>query len=133
MILVGFNRATGRCATEVAVPLGTWSAARQIANVPASDPDLLGSYWLTGTQVRQIATVTQITLDVQFDWFLEAATSEQRQMSQFRATGSSNSDSLLWRCPACGERSFNHYENCVSCGCARPAPPPTDTARPKPR
>jgi hypothetical protein len=133
MILVGFDRATGRFATEVAVPLGTWSAARQIANVPASHPDLLGSYWLTGTQVRQIATVTQITLDVQFDWFLEAATSEQRRISQFRAPESGNSDSLLWRCAACGERSFNHYENCASCGCARPAPPPTDTARPKPR
>jgi hypothetical protein len=133
MILVGFDRETGRFATEVAVPLGTWSAARQIASVPASGPDLLGSYWLTGAQVRQIATVPQIALDAEFDWFLEATTSGQRHMPQFRATESSNSDSLMWRCTACGERSFDHYENCASCGCARPAPPPTDTARPKPR
>jgi hypothetical protein len=30
-------------------------------------------------------------------------------------------DGLMWRCVACGERNFNHYENCVSCGRARPA------------
>jgi heterodisulfide reductase subunit C len=29
-------------------------------------------------------------------------------------------DGLMWRCAACGERNFNHYENCVSCGRARP-------------
>ena len=28
-------------------------------------------------------------------------------------------DGLMWRCAACGERNFNHYENCVSCGRAR--------------
>ena len=28
-------------------------------------------------------------------------------------------DGLMWRCVACGERNFNHYENCVSCGRAR--------------
>src|SRR6516165_475962 len=83
-ILVGFDRSTGRFATEVAVPLGTWSAARQIAHVPASDPDLLGCYSLTDAQVRQLAAVTQIMLDVRFDWFLEAATSKQRQMPQTR-------------------------------------------------
>jgi hypothetical protein len=88
---------------------------------------------LPGAQVRQIATVTKIALDARFDWFLEAASSEQRKMPQTRAPARSNSDSLMWRCPACGERNFNHYENCVLCGCARPAQAPTDTARPKPR
>jgi hypothetical protein len=73
MILVGFDRATKRFATEVAVPRGSWSAARQIANVPASDPDLLGSYSLTEAQVRQIATIAQIILDVRFEWVLEAS------------------------------------------------------------
>ena len=29
-------------------------------------------------------------------------------------------DGLMWRCVACGEFNFNHYENCVSCGRARP-------------
>ena len=28
-------------------------------------------------------------------------------------------DGLMWRCVACGERNFNHYENCVACGRAR--------------
>jgi hypothetical protein len=88
---------------------------------------------LPGAQVRQIATVTQIALDARFDWFLEAASSEQRKMPQTRALARSNSDSLMWRCPACGERNFNHYENCVSCGRARPPQTPPDTARPKPR
>jgi hypothetical protein len=29
-------------------------------------------------------------------------------------------EGLMWRCTGCGERNFNHYENCVSCGRARP-------------
>ena len=33
-------------------------------------------------------------------------------------------DGLMWRCAACGERNFNHYENCVSCGRARLAGDP---------
>jgi hypothetical protein len=73
MILLGFDRATGRFATEVAVPHGSWRAAQQIANVPASDPDLSGSYSLTDAQVRQIAIVAQIILDVRFEWVLEAS------------------------------------------------------------
>ena len=32
-------------------------------------------------------------------------------------------EGLKWRCKACGERNFDHYENCVSCGLARPPPP----------
>ena len=35
-------------------------------------------------------------------------------------------EGLMWRCTVCGERNFNHYENCVSCGRARP--PPRDQA-----
>jgi hypothetical protein len=35
-------------------------------------------------------------------------------------------EGLMWRCTGCGERNFNHYENCVSCGRARP--PPRDGA-----
>ena len=35
---------------------------------------------------------------------------------------STSQEGLMWRCTGCGERNFNHYENCVSCGCARPAP-----------
>ena len=31
-------------------------------------------------------------------------------------------EGLMWRCTGCGERNFNHYENCVSCGRARPPP-----------
>jgi hypothetical protein len=38
MTLVGYDRVTWRFAFAVTVPLGSWSAARQIANVPATTP-----------------------------------------------------------------------------------------------
>jgi hypothetical protein len=43
-------------------------------------------------------------------------------------------DGLMWVCPACGARNLNHYENCVSCGRARPPPPdraPSDVPLPE--
>lgn len=29
---------------------------------------------------------------------------------------------LQWNCTKCGEWLWNHYENCASCGEARPVP-----------
>ena len=49
------------------------TAALLIANVPPTDPDLVGAYPLTAEQARQIAELINITIEpAQFDWFLEA-------------------------------------------------------------
>jgi hypothetical protein len=71
MKLVGFNRRTDRLAVEKAIPAEAASAVRTIANVPASDPDLLASYQLTEEQV--IAELARLTIEPdRFDYFLEA-------------------------------------------------------------
>lgn len=70
--IVGFDRPTAR-AVEHPVPPAAVPAARRIANVPATDPDLMGAYPLDTGQARQIAAVANITIDpARFDWFLEA-------------------------------------------------------------
>jgi hypothetical protein len=70
--VIGFDRSTERYATELAVPSHNWTKAREIAEVPASDPELMGSYPLDDVQARQIAAVTGLLMDPRLDWFLEA-------------------------------------------------------------
>jgi hypothetical protein len=70
--IVVFDGHTQRVAVEHPVPPAAVPAARRIANVPATDPDLMGAYPLDAEQARQIAAVANITIDPIFDWFLEA-------------------------------------------------------------
>ena len=73
MKIVSYDRNTKGIAAEVRVPADAEGAARLIANVPASDPDLVAAYPLTRDQVRQIVAVAQIAIDPRgFDYFLEA-------------------------------------------------------------
>ena len=37
---------------------------------------------------------------------------------------------LMWTCPGCGKRVFNHYETCPDCGKERPPPPPEEKPEP---
>jgi hypothetical protein len=71
--IVGYDRQTERLAVEHPVPPAAVTAAMLIANVPPTDPDLIGAYPLTEEQARQIAEVANISIEpAQFDYFLEA-------------------------------------------------------------
>jgi len=70
--VIGFDRSTERYADEVVVQRHLWDDARRIAAVPATDPDLMGSYPLDEMQARQIAAVIGVRLNPRLDWFLEA-------------------------------------------------------------
>ena len=35
---------------------------------------------------------------------------------------------LMWACQ-CGQRVFNHYTNCTTCGRVRPPPPPKPASK----
>ena len=54
--IVGYDRQTERLAVEHPVPPAAVPAAQAIANVPATDPDLIGAYPLDAEQARQIAS-----------------------------------------------------------------------------
>ena len=71
--IVGFDRHTERVSVEHPVPPAALTAAMLIANVPPTDPDLVGAYPLDADQARQIAELINITIEPdRFDWFLEA-------------------------------------------------------------
>ena len=70
--IVGFDQRE-RVAFEAAIPAGAVSAVKKIAGVPASDPDLTGSYRLKIQQVREIADAAHISVaPARFTYFLEA-------------------------------------------------------------
>ena len=64
--IVGYG-ADDRVAVEKVVPPDVVAKARQLANVPADDPDLVTAYPLTEAQARAIADVPP-----GFAYFLEA-------------------------------------------------------------
>jgi hypothetical protein len=71
--IVGYDRGTERVVAEHPIPPTTVTAAMPIANVPPTDPDLVGAYPLDAEQARQIAELINVTIDpANFDWFLEA-------------------------------------------------------------
>ena len=71
--IVGFDRASDRATVEVDLPARALEAVRKIADVPSSDPDILGSYPLNERQIAMIAEVAHITIDSsKCRYFLEA-------------------------------------------------------------
>jgi hypothetical protein len=71
--IVGFDRFSQVALVELDIPKLTLPKVREIAQVPDTDPDLLGSYPLTERQVAQIADVAQISVDPRgYSYFLEA-------------------------------------------------------------
>jgi hypothetical protein len=71
--IVGFDKSSERLVFEKPVPVGAVAYVKTIADVPATDHDLLGSYPLTAAQVSKVAAAAQITIDpTEFSYFLEA-------------------------------------------------------------
>jgi hypothetical protein len=73
VVITGFDRITDELVSENVVPPGIVNIAREIANVPAGDPDIIGAYPLTERQVRAIADAAAITITPgPLEYFLEA-------------------------------------------------------------
>jgi hypothetical protein len=71
--IVGFGRRSERVAFEAHVPPPSVAKVRAIAKVPASDPDLTGSYPLDRRQIAAVAEEVHIHVDPsRLDYFLEA-------------------------------------------------------------
>ena len=71
--IVGFDRSSDLAGIELNVPPQVLPRVMQIADVPDTDPDLLGCYPLDAVQVARIAEIAQIIIDPdRFIYFLEA-------------------------------------------------------------
>jgi hypothetical protein len=71
--IVGFDRSSDLVAFELDVPNAVLEQVKKIAKVPASDPDLLGSYPLSQQQIAMIADAAHARIDpAQCKYFLEA-------------------------------------------------------------
>jgi hypothetical protein len=58
---------------EVELPASALNRVKKIADVPATDPDLVGAYPLTERQLAMIAEAAHITVEPnRFQYFLEA-------------------------------------------------------------
>jgi hypothetical protein len=71
--LVGYDRTTERVQSQHDIPAGRLPLIREIAHVPASDPDMIGSYPLEAAQARDVAGILNIKIDVADQtFFIEA-------------------------------------------------------------
>jgi hypothetical protein len=71
--LTGYDKNTETVQFEVDLPLREAGVVKQIAGVPAEDPDVLGCYPLTEQQVIKIAGLANSPLNPRlYNYFLEA-------------------------------------------------------------
>jgi hypothetical protein len=71
--IVGFDRASDLVGIEMGVPPAHVTRVRQIAAVPATDPEIMGSYPLDDAQVATIADAACMEIDPgKFVYFLES-------------------------------------------------------------
>jgi hypothetical protein len=71
--IIGFGRASDRIEVEVDIPATALRTVMAIAEVPAGDPDLVGTYPLDERQTAMIADAVEVTVDPRkFTYFLEA-------------------------------------------------------------
>jgi hypothetical protein len=71
--IIGFDRASERATVEVGVPNAALDKVKKIADVPPTDPEILGSYPLNERQIAMIAEAAHITIDPsKCLYFLEA-------------------------------------------------------------
>ncbi|MCJ2134857.1 hypothetical protein MKK69_12430 [Methylobacterium sp. J-026] len=76
-IVAGYDKATERLTIEHDVPLTLFAEVRSLAEVPDTDRQALGSYPLSLSAVRKIASKMPASLNVDaYDWFLEPVRSE---------------------------------------------------------
>jgi hypothetical protein len=74
--LVGYDRRNERVAEEFDVPETVLPRAKEIAAVPADDPDAIMCYPLDGPRARDMANLIEARIDTdQRDYFLEGAAS----------------------------------------------------------
>jgi hypothetical protein len=84
--LVGYDRASEHLAEEFEVPDSALSKAKELARVPADDPDAIMCYPLGVSGARALAEILQITVDTgQRDYFLEGHAYEFTDAAAFRA------------------------------------------------
>lgn len=70
--LVGYDRVTERVAEEFDVPHNVIPAARELARVPADDPDAVMCYPLDPRQAQDLAAILNATIDTgHCDYYLE--------------------------------------------------------------
>lgn len=70
--LVGYDRLTERVAEEFDVPDAVLPRAKQIARVPAGDPEAIMCYPLDAPDARALADILKASIDTERrDYFLE--------------------------------------------------------------
>ncbi len=76
-ILVGYDRRTERVAEEFHVPDALLPKAKELARVPAEDPDALMCYPLDASEAQDLADLMQARIDTdRRDYFLEGFAAE---------------------------------------------------------
>jgi hypothetical protein len=77
--LTGYDKRTEFLSVALCLPDDVVNFARQVAGVPATDPDVLGVYPLSPQQAAQIAGRAGLPLDVaEYDYCLEAIARDDR-------------------------------------------------------
>jgi hypothetical protein len=77
--LTGYDKQSDFLSVAFTVPTDVIDAARHIAGVPETDPDVLGVYPLTAQQAAEIADKAALPLDLSaFDYCLEAIAWDER-------------------------------------------------------
>jgi hypothetical protein len=70
--LVGYDRLTERVAEEFDVPDAVLPRAKELAGVPAADPDAIMCYPLDASGARDLADLIKARIDAELrDYFLE--------------------------------------------------------------
>ena len=73
--MTGYDRCNERLAYAHPLPEAAFPAAKDIAHVPATDADAIGSYPLDEHQARNLARRIGADINVDsYDWFLEPST-----------------------------------------------------------
>jgi hypothetical protein len=76
--LVGYDRVTERVAEEFDVPDAVLPKAKQLAGVPADDPDAVMCYPLEPSRARNLADILKAPIDTKrCDYFLEGFAADQ--------------------------------------------------------
>jgi len=75
--LVGYDRATQRVVDEYEVPDRVLARARELARVPADDPEAMMCYPLDASEARELADILKARIDTERrDYFLEGFSGE---------------------------------------------------------
>ena len=75
--LVGYDRITERVAEEFGIPDGVLPRAKELAGVPADDPDAVMCYRLDASAAHDLADILKARIDTERrDYFLEGFAAE---------------------------------------------------------